>query len=68
MCSLGSTSAARGVSVTCKTGPGAYKKHLLYLSDNMTVFAEQIDPAGASTQRYRVSFKPSAIIPDIEVR
>lgn len=56
------------LSVTCKTGPGVYKKHFLGLSDNVTYFSEQIDPAPAGTYRYRVVFKPAAIIPDLDVK
>lgn len=59
---------ARKLSVTCKTGPNAYKKHFLGLSDNVTYFSEQMEPAKASTYFYRVTFKPSTIIPSVDVR
>lgn len=68
LCSLGNQDSAKRMSVVCKVGPRDYKKHFLGLSDNVTFFAEQIAPAEASTYRYRVVFKPSVIIPDIEVR
>ena len=68
LCSLGNNDATKRLSVTCKTGPAAYKKHFLGLSDNVTFFAEQIEPATASVYHYRVTFKPSVIIPDIELR
>lgn len=58
----------RKLEVTCKTGPGEYKKHFLGLSDNVTYFSEQLDGRGASAGRYRVIFKPSVIVPDIEIR
>lgn len=58
----------RKLAVTCKTGPGEYKKHFLGLSDNVTYFSEQMEPAKASTYFYRVTFKPSAIVPSIDVR
>lgn len=67
-CSLGNGDAARQRTITCKTGPGEYKKHFLGLSDNVTFFAEQIAPAPAGTAQYRVVFKPLAIVPDIEIR
>ena len=67
-CSLGNYDAARELSVTCKTGPGTYKKHFLGLSDNVTFFAEQVGDAAVSKDHYRVVFKPSVIIPDIDVR
>lgn len=68
LCSLGNYDTSTSLTVTCKTGPGSYKKHFLGLSDNVTYFAEQIDAAQASEYHYRVIFKPSTIIPDIEVK
>lgn len=58
----------RKLAVTCKTGPGEFKKHFLGLSDNVTYFSEQMEPATASTYFYRVTFKPSAIVPSVELR
>ena len=68
LCSLGNHDKERELSVTCKTGPGQYKKHFLGLSDNVTYFAEQVDPANANAYHYRVIFKPAAIVPTIEVK
>jgi hypothetical protein len=68
LCSIGNQDKAREVSITCKTGPGSYKKHFLGLSDNVTFFAEQLEAKEASASRYRVVFKPSVIIPDVEIR
>lgn len=67
LCSLGNFDSAGELSVTCKTGPSSYKKHFLGLSDNVTFFAEQIDPVEASAYHYRVIFRPTTIIPDIEI-
>lgn len=53
------------VAVTCKTGPTSYKKHSLGLSDNVTFFSEQLDGADVSVYRYRVTFRPSVILPDV---
>jgi hypothetical protein len=68
LCSIGSASESKAVTVTCKTGQSDYKKHFLGLSDNVTYFAEQVEPAKASQYQYRVVFKPMAIVPDIEMR
>lgn len=69
LCSLGGAEALKdAVTVTCKTGPAAYKKHYLGMSDNVTYFAEQIEAAPASTYHYRVIFKPAAIVPNIDIR
>jgi len=67
-CSLGSGSSAASLTVTCKTGPTDYKKHFLGLSDNVSYFVEQLEGSNVSTYRYRVVFKPSVIIPDVDVR
>ena len=68
LCSLGNNDSAGRMSVTCKTGPETYKKHFLGLSDNVTFFVEQMEPSKADPYHYRVIFKPSVIIPDIEVK
>jgi hypothetical protein len=58
----------RKLDVTCKTGPGQYKKHFLGLSDNVTFFAEQLEGKAVSAYHYRVTFKPQSIIPDVNFR
>ena len=67
-CSLGNNDGPEKLTVTCKTGNNAYKKHFLGLSDNVTYFVEQLNAVNVSTYRYKVIFKPSAIVPDIELR
>jgi major membrane immunogen (membrane-anchored lipoprotein) len=68
LCSLGNSDVSGELSVTCKVGEGQYKKHFLGLSDNVTYFVEQIEPVQASQYYYRVIFKPSVIIPDIDLQ
>jgi hypothetical protein len=68
LCSLGNNDRNRELTLTCKTGPSEYKKHFLGLSDNVTYFVEQLEPAKSSVYHYRVIFKPASIIPDIDVR
>jgi hypothetical protein len=67
-CSLGNNDTSLRMSVTCKTGEGEYKKHILGLSDNVTFFMEQVDPKKVSAYHYRVIFKPQSIVPDIDAR
>lgn len=67
-CSLGNHDKSGQLSVTCKTGPDSFKKHFLGLSDNVTYFAEQLEPKTASVYHYRVIFKPQTILPDIDFR
>lgn len=54
--------------VTVKTEDGKYLKHYLGLSDNVTYFSEALAPSSVSSRQYRVVFKPSVIIPTIEVK
>ena len=66
LCSLNPRSDA--VQVTCKNGPNSFVRHQLGLSDNVTYFAEQLDAIDVSVNHYRVTFKPQAIIPDVDLR
>jgi hypothetical protein len=66
-CSLGSSTSSKGITVTCKTSPGEYKKHILGLSDNVTYFVEQLDAKKVSVDFYQVTFKPTAILPDFKL-
>jgi hypothetical protein len=55
------------LSVTIKTDDGTYLKHYLGLSDNVTYFCEQLKPKAVSDKHYRVIFKPSVIVPTIDL-
>lgn len=61
------TTGTPGVAVTCKVGPSEYKKHYLGLSGNVTYFSEQLGGAQVGVYRYKVVFKPTVIIPDVDV-
>lgn len=54
------------LEVTCKIGPDEYIKDFLHLSDNVSYFVEQLVAADVSEYHYRVIFKPSVIIPEID--
>lgn len=68
LCSLGNHDGPREVSITCKTGPGQFKKFFVGLSDNVTYVVEQLEPLPVSVYRYKVVFKPETIIPDIDLK
>lgn len=67
-CSIVKDAEDNQLEVTCKTGEDEYKKHFLGLSDNVTYFVEQMDGKNVSTDHYKIIFKPSTIVPDIEAR
>lgn len=58
------------LEVICKVGKGEneVKKHFLGLSDNVSYFVEQIEGSKVSFDRYRVTFKPEVIVPDIDIK
>lgn len=60
-------SSPNEISIVCKDGAG-YKKHFLWLSDNVTYIVEQIDDVNVSANHYKVIFKPEAILPSVEIR
>jgi hypothetical protein len=68
LCSIEPLLNPTRVAVICKVGAKEFKKHFLGLSDNVTYFVEQLEPSKVSTHYYRVTFKPSTIIPDIRVQ
>lgn len=61
-CSI--TVGDKKLDVTCKTGPKAFAKHFLGLSDNVTFFAEQLEDVNVSTYHHRIVFKPQSILGD----
>lgn len=67
-CSIDLNQNNTAFNVICDVGNGNYKRHTLVLSDNVTAFVEQIEPNKVSKNFYRVIFKPSTIIPNIDVR
>lgn len=69
-CSVETANSSLGGSlqVTCKLGPNQFKKSFFGLSDNVTYSVQQIDPIDVSTSRYKFIFKPSTIVPDIDVK
>lgn len=67
-CAINVDRADNQLELMVKTGNGTYLKHFLGLSDNVTYFVEQLEPSQVSKDHYRVIFKPSAIVPNVEIR
>ena len=66
-CSIEADELDRQLEVVCRTGPDAFKKHFLGLSDNVSYFVEQTEDVAVDVFHYRVIFKPEAIVPDIDL-
>jgi hypothetical protein len=58
----------RQLEVTCKEAPGEYQKHFFGKSDNTPYLVEQLGTVDVSVYHTRITFKPQAIIPDIDFR
>jgi len=67
-CSIWNDNTEKQFSITCKVWEDRYKKHFLWLSDNVTYFVEQLEPKNVSSYHYKVIFKPQEIIPDIDFK
>lgn len=65
-CSIEADTTDVQLEVVCKVAENQYKKHFLGLSDNVSYFVEQLEPAEVDVYHYRVIFKPEVIIPDID--
>lgn len=56
------------IAITCQTGPGEYKKHFLGTTTEVTYFIEQTAGTPSDKYHYRVTFKPSVIVPSINLQ
>lgn len=56
------------LEVTCKAAGGEYKKHFLGLNERTTYVVEQLEGANVSADHYKVIFKPTVIVPDVDVK
>lgn len=67
-CSIetGDSGLMGSVEVTCKLPDGSFKKAFMGLSDNVSYLVEQPEGIKVSTTRYRVIFKPEAIVPNFD--
>jgi hypothetical protein len=65
-CSIQPDTLDGQLEVTCLVGEGEYKKHFLGLSDNVSYFIEQTDSNEVDPYRYRVMFRPTSVIPDVD--
>lgn len=52
----------------CKIGPHKYINNFIGDSEFVTAIVEQLDPLPVNAYHYRRTFKPQAIIPDIDFR
>ncbi len=59
---------ATEVEITCQTGANEFKKNFMALNPEVTYFIEQTEPNPVNRYQYKVTFKPSVLVPTLEVR
>ena len=68
LCSIMKDKEDAQLEATCKTGDGEYKKHYPGISDNVTYFVEQTDPASVDTYHYKVQSRPEELLPGVDAQ
>lgn len=56
------------LEITARTGEDTYQKHFLGLSPTTVYIVEQTEWVEASKYNFKITIKPSAVIPEVEVR
>lgn len=67
LCSMNPQPEENEIEVICRVEEDEYIRHTLGLSDNVSYFMEQVDPAEVSAFHYRIIFRPETIAPDISI-
>jgi hypothetical protein len=57
---------ARSSPSPARSARHTYKKHFLGLSDNVSYFVEQTQPAPEGVWHYKVNFRPETLMPDFQ--
>ena len=65
-CAVGNNDAMTEVTFTCKS-PDGYVKDIIERSDNTLVVVHQLYPLNVSADFFKVTLKPSTVIPDFNV-
>lgn len=55
-------------AVICKIGDGQFIRNFYGNSDNTLYFVEQLAPVPVNVYHYRRTFKPQALLPDVDFR
>jgi hypothetical protein len=66
--SIVADTADNQLEITAKTGSNEYQKHFLGLSPTTVYIVEQKDWVEANKYQFKITVKPSTLIPDIDVK
>lgn len=56
------------LEITAKTGKDEFQKHYLGLSPTTVYIVEQLEWQKANQYRFKITIKPSALVPELDVR
>lgn len=56
------------LEITAKTGNDEFQKHFLGLSPTTVYIVEQLEWVEANKYQFKITIKPSALVPEVEVR
>ena len=56
------------LEITAKTGADEFQKHFLGLSPTTVYIVEQLEWNKTNQYQFKITIKPSALVPDIDVR
>lgn len=56
------------LEITAKTGEDEFQKHFLGLSPTTVYIVEQLEWNKTNQYQFKITIKPSALVPDVEVR
>lgn len=56
------------LEITAQTGSNQFQKHFLGLSPTTVYIVEQLEWQDVNKYQFKITLKPSAIIPEVEVR
>lgn len=66
--SITADTADNQLEIVAKTGNDEFQKHFLGLSPTTVYIVEQLEWQETNKYRFKITIKPSALIPDIEIR
>ena len=56
------------LEITAKTGKDQFQKHIIGLSPTTVYIVQQQKWQTANQYRFKITWKPSTIVPDVEIR
>lgn len=66
--SITADTADNQLEIVAKTGENEYQKHFLGLSPTTVYIVEQLEWQETNKYQFKITIKPTALIPDLEVR